>query len=53
MTADKIGKIGSDVFGLLLMISLLVIIKQKKEIPERKFLGLPYIKVLYTVFYSI
>jgi hypothetical protein len=47
MTGEKIGGLASDIFALVLMISLLVITKRKKETTERKFMGLPYLKVLY------
>jgi len=47
MTGEKIGGLASDIFALVLMISLLIITKRKKETQPRMFMGLPYLKVLY------
>lgn len=47
MTGEKIGGLASDIFALVLMISLVIITKRKKETPKKMFLGMPFLNVLY------
>jgi len=55
MTKEMFGEIGSNLIGLLLMIALVFVFKNKKELNEKKVFGFPVLNCIYLmiVYFSI